>query len=964
MVRTSPLLAPEIIGRTRELEVLRAGLEGAGAGHGSTVVVVGEAGIGKSRLLREVRTWCSELGAVALVGRCVETATTIPFRPLAEALLAACRSGPLDADPEVLPFRGALRRLVPDGTIGEAAPSDAPGAPLLHVAEAFLRVARARGRAGRGTAVLLDDLQWVDAETLAAVEYLADNLESEPVLLVAASRPVAGRTAPGLSALADRRVATLLELSRLGPEDTATMTRGCLGDAAVPAQVLALVEEQAEGLPFLVEELLAGLRSDGVLIPDGDGWAVHPTRGHRPPPTFHESVRSRMRALTPEHRRVLGDAALLGRTVDRALVAAMTEAGPIAVDAAIHAALEVTLLQTFELGVRFRHAMTRDALLADLSASDRMARSRRALAALGSVYPELPDDLTGVAADLAEAVGDASTAVTLLLAQARQALARGALTSAENALRRALALVGDGPSWPEVTVPLVTTLGLAGRVADAFTTGEAVLARLGADGSGDPDGAQRLEVHLALARAASAATDWTRAAGHLTRARALPAGADVAAVARLDALDANVALGRYRVDDAARLAASAVAAAEQAGDPDLLCEALLVHGRCLRTRRLGLAIRVFRRCADVAEAAGLAHREARALTELGFVYGYRDADDRVLLTARSRARACGAPETEAVAENALAGIAWCRADADAVASHTDAGLALARRYRLGQLEPALLVCAAAGRALRADTVGMEALLTRADALGDEPMERIAALAQARATCAFATDDLHAAAHHLAAAAELARVGAATAVVPMLALHPVVLAAAGADVSSVEVELRDWDNGASRLIGGMLGAATAIRAGRSGTAAVAALERALANLDVAPFLQAVVARLAATAAEKNGWGDPSSWLAAAHATFVGLGLPAPAAGCAAALRRLQPPGPRPGALTPREEDVLTLVEQGLPNRAIAERLFLSARTVEKHVERLLAKTGQANRTQLASYARRRGQAAEPADTAST
>src|SRR5204863_86242 len=163
---------------------------------------------------------------------------------------------------------------------------------------------------------------------------------------------------------------------------------------------------------------------------------------------------------------------------------------------------------------------------------------------------------------------------------------------------------------------------------------------------------------------------------------------------------------------------------------------------------------------------------------------------------------------------------------DAVASHAAAGLALARRYRLGQLEPALLVCAAAGRALRADTVGMEALLTRADALGDEPMERIAALAQARATCAFATDDLH---------------------------------------------------------------------------------------------------------------------AAARATFVGLDLPAPAAGCAAALRRLQPPGHRAGALTPREDDVLSLVEQGLSNRAIAERLFLSARTVEKHVERLLAKTGQTNRT---------------------
>jgi len=284
---TRPLLSPLIVGRDRELGVLRAGLDGACSARGSTVVVVGEAGVGKTRLLREVRTWCAGRGAVTLVGRAVDTATPSPFRPIAEALLAACRSGPLDADPDVVPFRDALRRLVPDATAGGADPPDAPGASLLHVAEGFLRVARARARDGRGTGVLLDDLQWADAETLAVVEYLADNLEREPVLLVAASRPVAGRTAAGLSALADRRVATLLELHRLGPQDTATMTRGCLGDTAVPAQVRALVEERADGLPFFVEELLAGLRSDGLLVHDGDGWTVRAPRvpGRRRPST-------------------------------------------------------------------------------------------------------------------------------------------------------------------------------------------------------------------------------------------------------------------------------------------------------------------------------------------------------------------------------------------------------------------------------------------------------------------------------------------------------------------------------------------------------------------------------------------------------------------------------------------------------------------------------------------------------
>jgi hypothetical protein len=113
-----------------------------------------------------------------------------------------------------------------------------------------------------------------------------------------------------------------------------------------------------------------------------------------------------------------------------------------------------------------------------------------------------------------------------------------------------------------------------------------------------------------------------------------------------------------------------------------------------------------------------------------------------------------------VAENALAGVAWCRADVDAVIADTNAGLALARRCRLGQLEPALLVCEAGGLALRGDTVTVERLLTQARALGDQPMETIAAH-PGRATCAYALDDLAAAARHLDAAAELAQADTTT-----------------------------------------------------------------------------------------------------------------------------------------------------------------------------------------------------------
>jgi hypothetical protein len=140
-----------------------------------------------------------------------------------------------------------------------------------------------------------------------------------------------------------------------------------------------------------------------------------------------------MRSLVPEHRRIVRDAALLGRTVDPALLATITGSDAATMDAALHAAQEVTLLQPVELGLRFRHAMTRDALLADLSAHEHIARSRRALEALRRARPDLPGDLVDVAADLAEAADEPGADVELLLASARQALAGGALTSQRGA---------------------------------------------------------------------------------------------------------------------------------------------------------------------------------------------------------------------------------------------------------------------------------------------------------------------------------------------------------------------------------------------------------------------------------------------------------------------------------------------------------------------------------------------------
>jgi len=152
--------------------------------------------------------------------------------------------------------------------------------------------------------------------------------------------------------------------------------------------------------------------------------------------------------------------------------------------------------------------------------------------------------------------------------------------------------------------------------------------------------------------------------------------------------------------------------------------------------------------------------------------------------------------------------------------------------------------------------------------------------------------------------------------------------------------------------GLLGYAQAILAGRAGRRDQAAGCALRADAYLARFpVWAGLARLcAADAARLDGWGHPGRWLSDAAATFTGHGLGPLADRCR---RQLSQVSTGLTGVTRREADVLRLLSQGLANKEIGARLHLSPRTVEKHVESLLRKTGSRSRTQLATYAARRG-----------
>ena len=239
-------------------------------------------------------------------------------------------------------------------------------------------------------------------------------------------------------------------MGRLDVEHVVEMTRGCLGDVVVPAEVLQLVTDHAEGVPFVVEELLAGLVHEGVLVREGDRWVVRAHPHLRPPRTFADSVHRRFAALPTDAADMLLDAALLGRVIDPDLVARAGERRPDDVEVGLDAGLAQGLLEVAEAGVRFRHALTRDAVLDRLAPHERRTRSRRLIAAVRAARPELGGELVEVAAALAQSAGEPRVAAQLYLEAGRRAVATGALTSAESFQRRALAA---SRGTPQETTP-------------------------------------------------------------------------------------------------------------------------------------------------------------------------------------------------------------------------------------------------------------------------------------------------------------------------------------------------------------------------------------------------------------------------------------------------------------------------------------------------------------------------------
>jgi DNA-binding CsgD family transcriptional regulator len=924
-----------MIGRDQEL----SGLQSAWQKAGELVVVRGSAGVGKSRLIREFSAWVRGQGGLVLAGRCTPTAYDVPLRPVREALHGAARAG-VRPSPGLAPFLPALATLVP-----EWAPSSAPAEPNpVVVAEGVLRFIGTLVRGDAAPVLIVEDVQWVDRETLGLLDYLADNLGGSPLMVLAALRT--GEDGAGAQLVADltsRRAATPIDLAPLDKKQVAEMVAACLAERTVSPGLAEKVAARSDGLPFFVEELLA---------------STVETFGEAVPASIAAAVEQRLSALSEVTVRLVRYAAVLGRQFDWELVAAAAGCDRDTTPTRLRDAVRAQLLEVQGAGFRFRHALTVDVIVHSLLPTERQQIAGNLLAALSRLDPELAGEHCQLAARLAGEAGDPDHEADLLIAAARWAAAEGSLATAE-----ALAQRARSRRPQDADLVLLDVLSLAGQPERVAETGRRLLGEL-------RDPLIAADVHLAMARAAMAAGRWAEADDELRIAR--PAvGEDPDRQARITAAAAATAMGREDTEAALPLAEQAFDEGEATNQPAVQCEALEVIGRVERGRDVDAAAAAFERAHRLASGHNLAMWRIRAMQELGTIDMFQTLATARLEEARHEALDAGALATGALVDLQLAAVHNERGEPDAALAAARRGADTAQRLGLATL-PMSLAQQAMAHARTGHRARMEQAAAAARATGQDMQNvDISLWGNAFAIYHVGQNDLPAAAITLDKALDGIRAfpGVAYPFPGLWALIRTVLEEKGEQARD-EVRALPFDTPISRHF---LAAADAVAAGgaRDRRAAVALFETADAGLAgyEGGFRRSVMRLLVAPSAWEAGWGDPARWLRQALATFDAAGLRPLTAACRREMRRIGQPVPRVAraggtetnpvppvlaamGITRREFEVLARLAAGRSNRAIGEELFLSVRTVEKHVERILLKTG-VSRPGLAAFAARTG-----------
>jgi class 3 adenylate cyclase/tetratricopeptide (TPR) repeat protein len=498
-----------LVGREQDLaRLVEAYGEAVASREARLVTVIGAAGVGKSRLVAELRAAIGD-GATVHKGRCLSYGTGITYWPIGEVVRAA--AGIEDTD-DAETARARIRGLVAgDPNVDVIATkvasaiglSDAP-ASQEEVFWAVRRVVEQLSRA-KPLIVVIEDVHWAEPTLLELLEHLATRTRDAAVLLVCPARPEL------LEAHADwatgPHVAAAITLDALPPDATRRLVAALPGGPALPPPLLARIEAAAEGNPLYVEELVGMLIDDGLLVEDaaGDWHAADGLADVRIPTSISTLLAARLERLAPDEQAVVGRGSVVGRVFEEDAVTTLSpEALRPGVPRSLTALVRKELVRPdrSELvpgqAFRFRHVLIRDAAYEGLAKGDRADLHERFVDWLDAVAGVRRTELQEIVGyhlgqawryrselgDMERATPLGARAATELAAAGKRARGRGDELAGARLLEAALAMPIPEHPGVEARIELATAYSRLGETDPAVANG--ALAFEAATALGDP----------------------------------------------------------------------------------------------------------------------------------------------------------------------------------------------------------------------------------------------------------------------------------------------------------------------------------------------------------------------------------------------------------------------------------------------------------------------------------------------
>lgn len=433
-IRESFLQAAKFVGREEELSSLSDHLEGAIDGRGTAVLIGGESGVGKSRLLDELRVRALVKGVLVLQGQAVSSGRS-PFQLWIDVLRSLALFGDLDDEEAAVlrPLVTDLERLI--GREVAERPSSSPQEARQRLTRT---VSKLLGRLDQPAMLLLEDLQWAGSDSLQLLGEMAENVAEQSVLLVGAYRD--DEPLPESEGLAP---AAILSLRRLTEEDTAELSASMLGRAGRDPKLVALLQRETEGNAFFLVEAIRTLAEEAGQLDQVREMAL-------PETIMSGGIRAilnrRLERVPPSARLLLHLASVAGRQLDLTLLGMLEPGADLESWLAIVA--DAAVIEAQGESWRFAHDKLREEIKESFSHDEHQRLHQRVAEALEAIYADEPEQAAALAHHWS-VVGDPKRELHYAELAGRQAASKDALVDAISFFERALELLRAQPESTE-----------------------------------------------------------------------------------------------------------------------------------------------------------------------------------------------------------------------------------------------------------------------------------------------------------------------------------------------------------------------------------------------------------------------------------------------------------------------------------------------------------------------------------